>query len=404
MNSAALERLRVVVLSNLYLDHTGGAEAVAHVGVEGLRTRGHAVSVVTLPEASDRTGYRRGRKSEPGVHRLTPNNLYHPRDAARWPAPLRALWHLRDLRARRNERHVAAILDEERPDAVVSHNLKGLGMRTVCAVRRAGVAHVHVLHDLQLCVPSGILVFGHEHTGDATPRVRAAYARRTRALFGTPALVVSPSRYVLDAHLQADFFLGSRVEVLPLPRAAVNEIEAPRGRARVLFAGQLAEHKGVRVLLAAWRRRTQRDAELHCAGDGTLRGEVEAAADTDPTITLHGKLPTARLGALYAAADIVVMPSLCYEAAGLVACEAQSYGAFVIASALGGLPEYVRQGAGTLVTPDDDDALARALDDAIAGVDTLRLRRPSIATAAPGLAPGAYCDRFETLLRELVCR
>jgi len=390
--------MRVVVLSNRYLDRTGGAEAVAAVGIEGLEARGHHVSVITLPEAGPHRGFVRGRKSEGSLHRLTPDNLYHPRQAARWPLPLRAVWHLRDLFARRNQRHVAAILAEERPDVVLSHNLKGMGLRTALAVRSARVPHAHVLHDLQLSVPSGTLDLGRERRGEAAPWLRASYERGTRACLGSPALVLSPSRYLLDEHQRRGFFPQSQLEVLPLPRPVPTTLARPSGPAQVLFAGQLAPHKGVRVLLAAWRRHDRTAATLLLAGDGPLRAEVAAAATADPTIVCCGRLSGPELQARYAHTDIVVVPSTCYEGAGLSACEGQAHGAFVVASGLGGLPEYVAQGGGMLVTAGDADALAAALERAVAGVEDLRSRRAAIAAAAPGLTLTAYVDRLEAAL------
>lgn len=403
MNTAPSAPLRIVVLCNRYLDRTGGAEEVAHIGVDGLRARGHSVSVVCLPETGSTAGFVRGRLSSAGLHRLTPHNLYHPRDAGRWPWPMRALWHLRDLDARRNADHVVDILRQERADLLLSHNLKGLGLRTAEAGRRTGVVHVHVLHDLQLCVPSGVLVQGREQAGDAAPRLRAWHARRARARFGSPALVVAPSQYLRDEHLRAGFFPDSRTEILPLPRHDPPAHAPPVGLPKVVFAGQLAAHKGLRVLLAAWRLRTSA-AELHVAGDGDLRHEVAAAAAHDDSIHALGHLPRDRLHALYAGADVVAVPSLCYEGGGLVACEAQAHGAFVIASALGGLPEYVQEGGGELVPAGDVQALARALAAASAQVVGLRARRGQIAARAPGLAVASYCQRLEGLLAGLVER
>ena len=50
-----------------------------------------------------------------------------------------------------------------------------------------------------------------------------------------------------------------------------------------------------------------------------------------------------------------------YEAYGLVAAEAMAYGKAVIASNTGGLPEVVGD-AGILVPPQDEKALAEAID------------------------------------------
>ncbi|MEZ5966289.1 MAG: glycosyltransferase [Planctomycetota bacterium] len=400
MSAPAIRPLRIVVVASRYLEDVGGAETVARVGVEGLRARGHRVDVVSLAAPGERSGFTDGRRSDASVHRLQPDNLYHPHDAARWPWLLRAAWHLRDLSSPRNARHVDAILREADADLMVSHNLKGLGLRVAEAPRRAGVPHVHVLHDLQLCVASGVLVHGRERRGDATPALRGFHARRARARLASPDLVLSPSRYLLSEHRAAGFFPHSRTEVLPLPRPAAAAGNVPPGPARVAFAGQLVAHKGVQVLLAAWRLRNA-NAELHIAGDGALREDVQAAAAADASITVHGRLRQTDLCALYARTDVVVVPSLCHEGANLVACEAQAHGAFVVASAVGGLPEYVSPDGGALVAPDDPPALAAAIAAACARVDRLRTQRGRIASQAPGLEAATYIDRFASLLEGL---
>ena len=62
-----------------------------------------------------------------------------------------------------------------------------------------------------------------------------------------------------------------------------------------------------------------------------------------------------------AAADVLVMPSRS-EGAGLAALEAMAMGRAVVASRVGGIPEYVEDNcSGLLVEPENPDALASAL-------------------------------------------
>jgi glycosyltransferase involved in cell wall biosynthesis len=133
-----------------------------------------------------------------------------------------------------------------------------------------------------------------------------------------------------------------------------------------LFVGRLEREKGVRVLLDAWRKADLGpDAVLALAGDGPLRGEV---ADQPPDVQALGFVPRDHLPALYAAADVLVLPSIRTETFlepwGLVVNEAMHQGTPVITSdavgaARGGLVEDGRNG---LVVPQRDaDALATRL-------------------------------------------
>jgi len=133
-----------------------------------------------------------------------------------------------------------------------------------------------------------------------------------------------------------------------------------------LFVGRLEKEKGVRVLLDAWRRaELGDDAVLALAGDGPLRSEV---ARQPPDVQALGFVPRDHLPALYAAADVLVLPSIRTETFlepwGLVVNEAMHQGTPVITSdavgaARGGLVEDGRNG---FVVPEKDpSALATRL-------------------------------------------
>jgi glycosyltransferase involved in cell wall biosynthesis len=95
-----------------------------------------------------------------------------------------------------------------------------------------------------------------------------------------------------------------------------------------LYVGRLVEHKGVRVLLKAF---ADAPGELWIAGDGPLRGEVEAFAADDSRVTYHGHLEQSALAELYRRASALVLPSS-YEVWGLVVNEALAHGLPAIVS------------------------------------------------------------------------
>jgi glycosyltransferase involved in cell wall biosynthesis len=144
------------------------------------------------------------------------------------------------------------------------------------------------------------------------------------------------------------------------------EVGLPAG-ALVLFAGRLVAEKGVDVLLSAWRALGAGErASLCLVGDGPLaeRSSRFRAAN----VVYAGRLPRERLPVAYAAADLVVVPSVStrrfLEPWGLVCNEAMSQERPVIATtgvgaAAGGL---VRDGETGLVVPERDElALAEAI-------------------------------------------
>ncbi len=107
------------------------------------------------------------------------------------------------------------------------------------------------------------------------------------------------------------------------------------------------------------------------------------------------------MGDLYAAADVVLQPSLNPEGFGLVTAEALAAGRPVIASDTGGTAELIRDGEnGLLVRPGDIAALAEALTRL--ATDAELRARLSAGTAVSAAPPEHATERLETLYRQLL--
>ena len=131
------------------------------------------------------------------------------------------------------------------------------------------------------------------------------------------------------------------------------------------------------------------EGELTFLGDGPLRGALEGR----PKIRLAGTVDHERVAAWIAAADVVCQPSLA-EPFGLATLEGLASGRPVVATSIGGPPEFVPAGAGALVDPTDDDSVRLGLDAAA------RLPRPNLAarSAAETHDVRRQAERVEELL------
>src|SRR5204862_2595813 len=96
--------------------------------------------------------------------------------------------------------------------------------------------------------------------------------------------------------------------------------------------------------------------KLTFVGDGPLRSELEGREG----IELAGRVPYDRVPEHIAAAHVVCQPSL-IEPFGQALLEAMACGRSVVATRIGGPPEFVPPDAGVLVDPLDLDALERGL-------------------------------------------
>ena len=98
----------------------------------------------------------------------------------------------------------------------------------------------------------------------------------------------------------------------------------------------------------------------------------------DGRVMFKGWLGPEQLARELADASIVVVPSLWPEPFGLVGIEALAAGRPVIASATGGIADWLDDGvSGLCVTPGDVDALAHALNELLA--DPQRQRTMGLA-------------------------
>jgi glycosyltransferase involved in cell wall biosynthesis len=154
-----------------------------------------------------------------------------------------------------------------------------------------------------------------------------------------------------------------------------------------LCVGSLIERKNVLRLARAFERHGE--GSLVFVGDGPLRSALAAR----PGIRLAGPLGHDAVAGWMAAADVVCQPSV-VEPFGLATLEAMACARSVVATAVGGPPEFVTPAAGVLVDPEDDDALVAALAEAAA------LPRPNLAarTAAEAHSLEAQAARIEAVL------
>ncbi|MBA3521647.1 MAG: glycosyltransferase family 4 protein [Gemmatimonadales bacterium] len=135
----------------------------------------------------------------------------------------------------------------------------------------------------------------------------------------------------------------------------------------VLYVGRLVREMGLPILLAALprllsSRPATRLVVAGAAGD-LLSEALRAAAQWPHRVTVATDVSSSNLPGYYAAATLLVVPTLGARACGsLAAAEAMASERPVVASRVGGIPEFVSDGeTGILVPPADPDALADAV-------------------------------------------
>jgi glycosyltransferase involved in cell wall biosynthesis len=245
-----------------------------------------------------------------------------------------------------------------------------LARRTLRA-HRPDVVYAHFL------VPSGLIAA----LAGRAPLVVTAHGRDVRNIGELPG-VGAATRFVVGravAVVCVSEYLRRELETkLPEARGKTEVVSSgvdleqfavepsPDGPPRFLCVGALDERKNVVRLADAFAQLGE--GTLAFAGDGPLRVRLEGR----DAVRLLGRVPHSDVPRLIAESHVLCQPSL-IEPLGQALLEGMASGRSVVATRIGGPPEFVPPDAGVLVDPLDVDALAGALAQAAA------LPRPNVA-------------------------
>jgi glycosyltransferase involved in cell wall biosynthesis len=332
--------------------HVGGLERVVQGLATGQDARGHTVRVLAVVE---------------------PDAVVEP-----FAAPMRAVGvEVRVLRMAgraylRELREVGRILRTWAPDVLHTHGYRS-DLLHGWSARRARIATVSTLH-------------GSSRMGGVSHLFEWI---QERAL-GRFDAVVAVSAPLVEA-LAGQGVPRDRIHMVPNawtpPEAPLTREEARRelgvsdGERVIGWVGRLIPVKGVDVLVEALGRMQTSGWVARIVGDGPERAAAEArvrALDLDGAVRFLGAVPDA--ARLFRGLDLFVLSSRS-EGTPMVLLEAMGEGLPVVATRVGGVPDVLRApGEGWIVPPEAPDALAMALDEAVAGSD-VRATRGAAARA-----------------------
>jgi glycosyltransferase involved in cell wall biosynthesis len=271
---------------------------------------------------------------------------------------VRALEEALDARGHTIDR---AVLTSRRGGKAKYARLMG---RTISAARsfRPDVVYAHFL------VPTGLIAA----LSGRVPLVVTAHGQDVANIGSIPGVRTATSAVVRRATtvIAVSDYLRRELEAkLPVARGKTEVVDSgvdlqrfrvstpPDGLA-FLCLGSLTERKNVLRLARGFE--LLGEGTLTFAGDGPLRAELEGRRD----IHLLGAVPYDRIPPLIADSNVVCQPSL-VEPFGQAVLEGMACGRSVVATKVGGPPEFVPAGAGILVDPLDEQAIAAALREAV---------------------------------------
>lgn len=374
--------MRILMATPGYPPQVGGVERVAYNLAQEYVRRGHQVAVVAPNFADEPTSSTVERVE---VHRLPyPMPQRSPRDilefACRFP--------FADIAFNR-------LVGTFRPDVINSH--------FAATTNSLYAIHAAERHKLPLVVSL--------HGGDVETMPYKSTCWRITSL---AALRCAQGLTACSDYLRVSAGkLAEEAYRAKVVRNGVNAEEfascaADREEPFFLGMGRLVREKGFDILLDAFRSvvSARPDLRLVLVGGGpeeyALKTQAESLGVMDNVVFRSGESRRAVIHTLQASMAVVV-PSRS-EALGIVNLEAMAAGKAVIAAAVGGVPEVVRdRETGILVPPEDPEALAAAMIEIAANVELRRKlgangRKKVVAEHSWSSAASDYLDCYSAAI------
>ncbi|MFZ5919802.1 MAG: glycosyltransferase family 4 protein [Chloroflexota bacterium] len=345
--------MRILLISARYLPHRGGLESVTHHLAQEFCRQGHTVQIVTrrypraLPATEEMDGVQVTR-----LHFLLPDWTYLLR--FRFDLWLAGLWYrFYDTRALRRT------INDFQPDIINNHYLNEVADFTGRCVAKLSVA-----------IPWVVSLHGGDVDGEPLfSRIsKERFSRLSRQANGLTAC----SNFLAIQARTLEPALQGKIEVIHNgvdAKGFANAKPYPADHPYIFAVGQLASHKGFDLLIQAFAQVAGKypNVQLWIAGDGSQRTALETLIQQKKLVErvqLLGRVNEVMVASLMAGCSFVAMPSH-REPFGIVALEAMAAGKCVLATPVGGIPEFLPCPPNRMVVP-EQSAWSNALDEWLA--------------------------------------
>jgi len=341
-------KVKFLVVSNFYPPHfIGGYELGCRDVVDRLRERGHDVQVLT---------------STYGVPcPVVEGHVYRWMDAAlRAPGSIRGYWQA-VRRAVVNNRVFRRVIEQFQPELIYIWNPCYSGTTICWDAEKTGIPVAYFVSDPWLSQLEADMVIGLLRSFGGSWRRRlmrlaaAAYLTirgvRPRGPLN-PRLAQFCSRFLLNQAIESGIHCR-QADVIHwgVDTSAVVPATPTWRPTRLLYVGQIAEHKGFHTALAAFAafaRNVEPGATLTVAGAYTFPEYEKRMVslidqlEVGGRVRFLGQLPREQVAAVYAAHDLLIFPSSWDEPFSIGLVEAMAAGLPVVTTLTGGTGEIAR--------------------------------------------------------------
>lgn len=321
----------------------GGAEIIVATLKQELTRRGHEVRVLAEASPASATSFA---------------DYTFPRS---FPRALSRLWNVSAYRSMRK------VLADYRPDIVNVHSFNHASPSILFAAQ--GFPTVLTVHNYDVIYPNEWVQLA--SSGKGWKRLRALASPRfywenfryqlvRRRLPAVRRIIVSSDHLANRLRLNPS---ATRIQKCTYGIPLLN-YSAPESFDQLLYMGRLSPEKGIEHLILAMPRIRDAipQAKLTIVGGGPASSslqELTSKLGLAEAVTFIGQVANNQIEKYYASASIVVVPSVWAEPFGLTGLEAMSVGRPVIASRIGGITEWLKDGeTGYFVAPGSSAEIA----------------------------------------------
>ena len=339
--------MKILIVNSLYYpNEKGGAEKSVRFLAERLKHNysNYDVSILTTDNYSHNEYF-----NGVNIYSLKIKNLYNVKEAKNQQKIKKIIWHILNSFNILNYFKIARKIDEINPDIIHTNNIGGISSIIWLIAHFKKIPLIHTIRDHSLlCIKTTMFKKGRNCSQQCfTCKLINIFNKKLSVNVNA---VVGISRYILDKHINHNYFPKSLYKVIPNSLPNYYHLESKHNKkikkSEILtcgYIGTIYEGKGIEFLIDTFAELKNENIQLLIYGEAQNEHYLEIIKTKAKNSKIYFK-GYQNIDKIFKSVDILIAPSLLNEAFGRTIIEAYSYGIPVIGTKRGGIPELIKEG------------------------------------------------------------